>query len=237
MVTFSELQELEHAALDLITREGVFHRVNSLVNAAHKARFVVGQRYPVNVHLSFTLPTRLREDHGHNAIERDFHVGCFASRVKDRDEIQSLTYSVLIGQDEHPSLQVARKFHFDFEPILQRNAAEPKPSFHMQMCGELSDHHEKHGYTGTHIQHLLPAWSKPRIPMQPMSLALVLNWLFIEFGTEAQVQNLRVNGKWRKLVHEAERKVLKPYYERCASFFGSHANNDLSFFLAQLYEK
>lgn len=237
MVTFSQLKRLEIQAIQAIRTEGVFGRLGSLATAAKQAQIAAVSKAPIDVHLSFTLPTRLREDGGRRAIERPFHVGCYAVAANGRDEIAQLSYSILIGQEAHPSKAVARKFHFDFEPVSFRNFAESKPTFHLQMCGELSPHHETDGYKEEDIAHLLPAWSQPRVPAQPMSLALVLNWLFIEFGYEAPVRDARLSPRWRSLVRDAERQILKPYYDACSAFLSTSANNDESFFSKQIYEE
>lgn len=237
MVTFSELIRLERNAIQTIRTEGVFGRLNSLVLAAQRAQVVGSTRVPINVSLSFTLPTRLREDVGQHAVERAFHVGCLAVPSDGNDAISYLSYSVLICQDAHPSTHVARKFHFDFEPASMRNVAESKPTFHLQLCGKLSEHHEGAGYTEQDIHHLVPSWSQPRVPAQPMSLALVLNWLFIEFGCEASVRDARLSPRWRSLVREAERSVLRPYFEACSAFLSANANADESFYSAHIYEE
>jgi hypothetical protein len=235
-VKYAELQQIENAALEVIRREGVFHLLPSLNTAAHQAQILQHPKQRVDFNLSFTLPSRLREDSGGKAIERSFHVGCLAVGDGKGEEIKQLSYSVLIGLEALPDTKVARKLHFDFEPIGARNQAEEKPTFHMQICGKLSPHHASQGYRDEHIAHMLPSWSKPRIPTPPMSLALILNWLFIEFGTEAHIHQIRQNIKWRKLVRDAERKVLLPYYKRCADFLSSTANEQESFYAVQLYE-
>lgn len=237
MVSFSQLKRLETQAIQAIRTEGPFGRLGSLVGAAKQAQITASSKAPIDVHLSFTLPTRLREDAGRRAIERPFHVGCYAEAAKSRDEVAQLSYSVLIGQEAHPSRVVARKFHFDFEPGQFRNLAESKPTFHLQICGELSGHHRTAGYAEENIAHMLPAWSQPRVPSQPMSLALVLNWLFIEFGAEVAVKDARLNPRWRKLVREAEREILKPYYDQCSTFLAASANEDESFFSRIIYDE
>jgi len=238
LVSFSQLKRLESQAIQAIRTEGSFGRLSSLAGAAKQAQITAASKTPINVHLSFTLPTRLREDAGRQAIERPFHVGCYAVAAADgRDEIAQLSYSVLIGQGAHPSMAVARKFHFDFEPAQFRNVQESKPTFHLQMCGELSEYHQAAGYTEEHIAHMLPSWSQPRVPTQPMSLALVLNWLFIEFGAEVAVKDARLSPRWRSLVRAAEREILKPYYDACSDFLSARANEDESFFAKHIYEE
>lgn len=234
MLSFSALKRLEKSTIQVIRTRGVFGKLSSLQGAAHQAQIVDRSTAPVDVNLSFTMPTRLRED-GKHQVERSFHVGCYA--VCRGDEITQLTYSVLIGKDASPSTAVARKFHFDFEPSSARNLSEAKPTFHLQMCGELSPHHKSCGYKEDDIAHMLPEWSTPRIPSSPMSLALVLNWLFIEFGHESIVRNARLDPDWRKLVRQAEREILKPYFDRCSAFLGTAANDDESFTAKHLYEE
>lgn len=237
MVTFAHLKRLENETLTAIRTQGPFGHLSSLSSAAHQAQIVTHGKVPIDVNLGFTLPTRLREDPGTEAIQRTFHVGCNAVASAQDDGISQLSYSVLIGKDAHPSRDVARKFHFDFEPAVSRNQKEPKPTFHLQMCGKLSPHHHTDGYSDGHIEHLLPAWSQPRIPTQPMSLALVLNWLFIEFGHEQSVRDARLNPRWRSLVREAERAVLKPYYEACFTFLSEAAHEEDSFYSRHIYEE
>lgn len=234
-VKYSELQALECEALSAIRQEGVFRRLPSLSIAAHQAQIIQQPKQAVDIHLAFTLPIRLREDPGASAVERDVQVGCFAVG-SPQNEISQLTYSVLIGRDPHPSRSIARKLHFDFEPAKHRNNDEPKPTYHMQLCGLLSPQHLSQGYEETHVGHLLPSWSKPRVPTQPMSLALVLNWLFMEFGSEAQLYDIRQNMRWRKVVRQAERRVLLPYYQSCSEFLSSHSHDEESFFQNKLYE-
>lgn len=234
-VKFSELQALENHALNAIRQEGVFRRLPTLSSAAHQAQIVQQPKQPVDIHLAFTLPIRLREDPGTSAVERDIHVGCFAVG-SPQDEISQLTYSVLIGRHQHPNKSIARKLHFDFEPAKYRDINESKPTYHLQWCGLLSPHHLSHGYEEAHVEHLLPSWSKPRVPTQPMSLALILNWLFMEFGSEPQLNDVQQNMRWRKVVREAERRVLLPYYQSCSEFLCSHAHDEESFFQNMLYE-
>lgn len=238
MLTFSELKRLESKTITAIRTLGVFGRLDSLATAAKQTNNIsTASREPIDLHLSFTLPTRLREDAGREAIHRSFDVGCCAVSNGKAGGISQLSYSVMIGEEAAPSKRVARKFHFDFEPVISRDTGESKPTFHLQMCGELNPHHEAAGYTEENIAHLLPAWSQPRIPAQPMSLALVLNWLLIEFGRETAVRNARLDPTWRSLVRQAERTILMPYYEDCHTFLSTAANDDESFMAKQIYEE
>ena len=237
LITFPELKRLESKAIQAIRTQGPFGHLSSLQSAASTAQIAPAPRGPINLHLGFTLPTRFREDQSRQAIERPIHIGCLAECSDNGKDITQLSYSVLIGEQASPSTSIARKFHFDFEPASKRNVAEPKPTFHLQLCGELSDHHVRAGYTEADVRHLLPSWSQPRIPTQPTSLILVLNWLLIEFGCEAPVQKARLDPRWQSLVREAERLILQPYYETCSKFLASAGNESDSFFSKHLYEE
>ncbi|MDU7781505.1 MAG: hypothetical protein E7J86_20985 [Aeromonas caviae] len=235
-IQFRELKELDYKTIQHIRTDTAFARLSSLMAAACSTTTSSAPKADLDLHLGFTLPTRLREDRGRAMIERDFHIGCLAKRASD-GSVRQLSYSVLIGEDATPSRKVARKFHFDFEPISGRNSAEAKPSYHFQICGELSAHHRTAGYEEHHIGHLLPQWSQPRIPAAPMSLTLLLNWLLMEFGSDPIVIEARNSPHWQGLVRKAERAILKPYFDDGYEFFSKRANEDKSFYSRHLYEE
>lgn len=232
MIAFSSLRRLEHATVQAVTLDGAFGRLPQLLSAARTALGRISASSPeeLDIHLSFDLPTRFREDPAR--VTRRFHVGCKALKLRGGDVVQSQSYSVAIER-QPGSRRVARKFHFDYEPLFTRNDAEPKPTFHLQLCGELSHHHRDDGIDDADIDHLLPAWSKPRVPAAPMSLALVLDWLLIEFGNEPVVHSARMGMKWSSAVRRAEQEVLRPYYLRCVDAISAGAQ--ASFLLGRIY--
>jgi hypothetical protein len=121
VLPFGELQVLEAEAISVIRTEASFGRLPGLRDQALAAQIAVRSKSPIDVHLRFPMPTRLRED-GARAVERVFHVGCSA-RASDRgDGISFLSYSVMISQGADDALEIPRKFHFDFEPASQRQA-------------------------------------------------------------------------------------------------------------------
>jgi hypothetical protein len=81
-----------------------------------------------------------------------------------------------------------------------------------------------------------PDFEKPRIPLPPTSIALILNWLLMEFQSDAASQAILRSPTWRVLVAEAERTVLVPYYEQATRFFRMAANRNKRFLQAHLYE-
>ena len=133
--------------------------------------------------------------------------------------MRNASYSLLICRyAEARTSPIVRKVHFDYEPIAFRNPAEPKPSAHMQMCGNFSRHHLKAGYAEVRLRGMYPGWEKPRIPLPPTSLALILNWLLLEFQSDPASQGILNSPTWRNWVAEAERKVLLPYFESRQAF-------------------
>ncbi len=236
MLTVRELKELELRTLNAISTQGEFGQLYQLLEAVKRAAGTLKTSRGFDVSLSFTLPTRLREDSGTGAIERHFHIGGVVLSKGENTPITSLSYSVLIARGGDASSGIARKFHFDVEAASARNQAEPKPTHHFQICGKLSQQHLQEGYTEEQLEPLLPAMSKPRVPVPPMSLALILNWLFLEFGSEHSVVQALRNTFWQSIVREAERKVLKPYFEEAAQFFRSATNDSKSFISNHLYE-
>lgn len=234
MISFSSLKKLESDTIRAITQEPAFARLTQLHAAAQQAQghINVANRQAIDVHLSFELPTRIREEGG-ELVRRRFHVGCAAHSYQESDTLGFQSYSVAIERTPG-SRWIARKFHFDYEPGFLRNALDPKPTFHLQLCGKLSRHHIGDGIVDADIEHLLPAWSKPRVPASPMSLALVLEWLLIEFGTEHSVQSARTGPGWSRIVKRAEVEMLRPYYERCVQFMGAGHENT-SFLWNRIY--
>jgi hypothetical protein len=234
VISFSSLKKLESDTVRAIVQDTAFARLTQLHSAARQVQghINVANKQAIDVHLSFELPTRIREEGG-GLVPRRFHVGCAAARYQDSDALGFQSYSVAI-EKAPGSRWIARKFHFDYEPNFVRNELEPKPTFHLQLCGNLSRHHIGAGIVDADVEHLLPAWSKPRVPASPMSLALVLEWLFIEFGTEHSVQSARKGLNWTKIVRRAEAEVLRPYYERCMQFMVAEQGNT-SFLWKRIY--
>jgi hypothetical protein len=131
-----------------------------------------------------------------------------------------------------------RKIHFDYERAAIRNHSEAKPTIHMQVCGELLPQLRQLGYRSSDLQSWFPWLEKPRVPTLPVSLALLLNWLLLEFQSDPIAQRIVKNREWRNLVARAEREILGPYFEACATFFQAPAQNDSNLFVESvLYEK
>lgn len=83
---------------------------------------------------------------------------------------------------------------------------------------------------------MYPSWEKPRIPLPPTSLALMVNWLMVEFQSDATAQAILRDPAWRALVVRAERTVLLSYFEAAIRFLGTAANDKKRFLQNHLYE-
>ena len=78
---------------------------------------------------------------------------------------------------------------------------------------------ENLGITKELMDLLLPNVDGPRIFFRPMTLALLMNMAFHEFPCQ-DTDEIKRRGEWQNLVRENERKILVPFYERCAQLAG-----------------
>jgi hypothetical protein len=190
--------------------------------------------------LGFTLDIRLRGDRKKTQFQRRVDVGALVEPTADSKHIANASYSLAICRRADPaSSPIIRKFHFDYEPIAYRHWGEPKPSVHMQYCGKLSPQHVAAGYDEMKLRPMYPAFEKPRVPLPPTSIALLLNWLLLdllEFQSDPASQPILRNPTWRKLVAQAERTVLIPYFKGATTFLTTAGNADKGFAHTHLYE-
>jgi len=113
------------------------------------------------------------------------------------------------------------KFHvdFDFDPHVK----EKKPSPHIQLGGRIPP-----ALLGRYSQHY---WhtdvNKPRIPALPISTALLWHWAFLEYENNALFARCIKHSWWKKIIKDAERAVLKPFFEDGARLLQQHAENGL----------
>ncbi len=154
--------------------------------------------------------------------------------VDAKNRYESVSYFFAIGSDTLAKDHILRKLHFDFEAPENRNVNECKPSIHMQICGELTPSMAHAGYTDKHLQNHFPWFEKPRVPSIPFSLALLLDWLFLEFSNTPEVNEVVKNGQWRNMVLETENQLLRPYFEDCHQYL-RNPNRDGLFFANYLY--
>lgn len=150
-----------------------------------------------------------------------FHIGC----IIENDYSWVTYYLAICDYDVNAnSCAIRRKFHFDYDNGM-RTRRQPHPRYHFQYAGEKPSGMEDHGDLYEKV--LYPPLSEPRLPYTPMSLALLLNCVFVEFRTDI-TNEISENDKWRDLVKTNETKLLKPYYRNCWTLFnGSHSSQKL----------
>ncbi len=236
----TDLRSLEKETLTRIGQIGPFAKLGDIQRQAREAAARIHkERGGIDVHLGFTLDIRLRDKGRAHSMPRRIDVGALV-RVSQEDHrlIVGASYGLLVCSGVDPRTNpVVRKIHFDYEPFARRNAVEPKPSVHMQVCGKLSPHHHKAGYPVTCLDALYPHWEKPRIPLPPTCLAILLNWLMLEFRSDTTALSILKDPTWSSLVTRAERTVLLPYFAAASEFLGSTKNEKKSFFQRHLYEE
>lgn len=234
---FAVFRKLEKDTLRRVTEISEFGRLGELQAAASAAEASINEfKGPVDVNLGFTLDIRLRGDRKGKPVSRRLDIGALVEPTLDNKSVRNASYSLLICRYAAAQTSpIVRKVHFDYEPVEFRNPAEPKPSVHMQMCGKFSRHHLSVGYAEARLLGMYPAWEKPRIPLPPTSLALILNWLLLEFQSDPASQSILNSPTWRNWVAAAERKVLLPYFKAATSFLTSTADSKKRFLQTHLY--
>jgi len=234
----SDVRNLEHRTLKAITEIAPFAKLNDLVSQASAALGRYSPKGPIDFHLGFLLDIRLRGDRHAKLLERRVDLGVLVQGdATSKDKIGNVSYSLLICKYKEPATSpILRKAHFDYESAAWRNQSEPKPSVHMQICGKYSPHHTAAGYGTQRLNALYPGFEKPRIPLAPTSLALMLNWLLLEFQNGSAAQPILKDEQWRRLVSDAERVVLRPYFDGGAKYLNSARNAGQRFLQSFIYE-
>lgn len=150
-----------------------------------------------------------------------FHIGSLI-----RSDYSQATYYLAICDynKAEASCQIMRKFHFDYDNGTE---AKPHPMFHFQYAGKKPPGMGDHGKL---YQAVLSPWlSEPRLPYPPMSLALLLNCVFVEFSTEITIK-ISEDNKWRELVKTNETRLLEPYYSNCKNFLSGDSHSPKKLF-------
>src|SRR5437016_2773340 len=130
-----ELKALDKATLNFLRCSAIvaknFPQLTQSANATYAT---------VNIDhgmLSFESQLSLQMEQAPTSIPREVYIGALIG-VKSTKLYDNVCYSVAIGESGTPRKPLLRKFHFDYEDPGNRNTREPKPSFHLQFCGELS---------------------------------------------------------------------------------------------------
>lgn len=190
----------------------------------------------LDFHTSFSMKIQLRADKRNSLSNRCLAVGAFIEGDREKNKIIRTSYSFVLSRYDRTDGPIIRKFHFDYEAAEIRNINEPKPSIHTQICGKLSVHQKALGYKEERLSGLYPGFEKPRLPSLPMSLALLLDWTFLEFQSDANARKIHNDPTWKNLVSQAEQIILKPYFLAGANYFNSAANAGKPFVKSMLYD-
>lgn len=149
-----------------------------------------------------------------------FYIG-----VMIKNDYSQVTYYLAICSSvASGNCKILRKFHFDYDNGTGTRR-QPHPRYHFQYAGE-----KPSGMCvpcEPYENVLYPSLSEPRLPYTPMSLALLLNCVFIEFRTEI-TNKISEDNQWRNLVEANEEQLLKPFYRNCCNLFnGEHSSKKL----------
>jgi hypothetical protein len=237
-VSLEAIRELETRTLQVIDHTGEFSAFGDLVELAHTYRTILSApRAPIQLAFRATMDLKFRGDTNTANTRRAVYIGALVVPSADGTKIERSSYSLTVCKGERRRSPILRKLHFDYEPAHNRAPGECKPSMHIQVCGTLMPLLKEAGYTDDDLRAWSPWLEKPRIPSMPMSLALMLNWLMLEFPSDATAASVLRNPEWRNHVIDAERIVLGPYFESCAEFFKARGRNAGSRFVeSRLYE-
>jgi len=138
--------------------------------------------------------------------------------------IANSSYFICVIEGTSNPIKILRKFHFDY--VTGRpDQRQLHPRFHLQYCGSLSPIAHLN-ISNELINPLEPDVDGPRVFFRPMTLGLLMNIVFHEFPCN-DTEEIRNRGEWLNLVRENEKKVLVPFYEKCAQLAG---NKDYIFF-------
>jgi hypothetical protein len=208
--TYEGFVKLENKTLKLL-----YNRLSQLRTLAHASGLV--QQCWGCTHLGM-FRFGIYWDVDYRDKECRLFLGADVWKQKDSDDIANTSYCICIVEGTDKPNKVLRKFHFDYVTVFT-DRKEPHPRFHLQYCGGLPSFMENLGITKELMDLLLPNVDGPRIFFRPMTLALLMNMAFHEFPCQ-DTDEIKRRGEWQNLVRENERKILVPFYERCAQLAG-----------------
>lgn len=125
----------------------------------------------------------------------------------ENGDYRFLSYVLTVSQIDETTKNntILRKYHYDYEC-----QEKDKPAFHLQYGGKPLPSQDN--YDG---KEELASWlSEPRLFYTPMSLALLLEQVFLEFRDD-DTARLKEDSFWKKHVLRSQREILQPYFESC----------------------
>jgi hypothetical protein len=210
-----ELKELDKATLRFLRCASII--TSNFPHLAYSANVAYATVNLDHGPLSFESHVSLLVEQAPDSIPREVYIGA-KIEVINKKHYENICYSIAVCESEMPRRPILRKFHFDYEDPGNRQLNDPKPSFHLQFCGELSPGLRMAGYGDNEVNHLCPWLSKPRIPFMPMSLALLLNMILLECRQTPEAHKILESPEWRGIVEANEKRILKPFFQGCAGF-------------------
>lgn len=124
---------------------------------------------------------------------------------------------------DEENINLIRKFHFDYEI---KTGDTYKPVYHLQYGGKLSPLMLTFKAKEDHIFSWL---SVPRINFVPVNLALLLDFIFVEFKNDVTDQIIE-RSEWRDFIKMNEDFLLKDYYRTINRFFVSKEHSSKNLF-------
>ena len=178
------------------------------------------QNFEFESHIDITIDQVLRRVYFGGKMIRDGR----------KQKYEEISYYLAICQSGCLPCQILRKFHFDCAvPGILRNKVVPL--FHLQYAGELTPYLTKDGFN---LNNMESGFSEPRIIHFPITLALLLNMIFVEAEDE-KIKTYLLDEIWLNLVRKNEEFILFKYYEKCGNLIKLSKRNNSSFILDHCY--
>ena len=150
-----------------------------------------------------------------NGIEGIVYIG---SRLIFSEDDKVITYYFAICKNK----KILRKYHFD-HPFPSTCRRKPHPIFHLQYAGRLSNTLKEEKLDDTHLDGWLDS---PRIYFTPMSLALLINLIFLEFPS-INSKKIIETDRWRGLIKKNEELLFIPFFKICHDFISNVSRKEL----------
>jgi hypothetical protein len=150
------------------------------------------------------------------------HIGAHIT-INEVQDYENLSYYIALLIKSSGKDRLIRKYHFD-HTLPGTNDRQPHPVFHLQYAGEMSPGLlKKENLDYEHMD----AWLKvPRLYYMPMSLALLINLVLIEFPSDKSRKIFEL-PEWRNLVRSNENLIIKPFYKNCHNFISTRDKTKL----------
>lgn len=154
---------------------------------------------------------------------RDGYAHISSEIVKENEKkFKKISYNLAVYEQTKNSAKILRKFHFDYDP-RETHHRQPHPISHLQYGGKLSKKLEELNLDAAHLDMDI---NGPRLCYFPISLALLIHFILMEFPGEKN-DSLMERNEWRTIVKRDERLILAPFFKNCHLFFNSKNNSKL----------